>query len=107
MRFSLYNAAMGKVKHAEYAAFHEEVFEGLGFIRYDMENVLGKYPCYKGSDGFFYLITGFGDDEYVIEYTETEEAARKGLFWDADWFYGKPEKVIPEIRAALLEYIKD
>ena len=61
---------------------------------------------YKGSNGFFYLITGFGDDEYVIEYTETEEAARKGLFWDADWFYGKPEKVIPEIRAALLEYIK-
>ena len=93
------------MKRGTTANWQESVFKPLGFERCELAND-GYEPqtYYKGKNGFYYTVTDFGDEEYVIEYTETEAAAKNGCLWDADWFHGKPEKVIPEITQALIDY---
>lgn len=86
-------------------AFEERIFDGLDFEKQEIETPgLGKFVCYKGSDGCFYRTHTNGDGETVIEYAETQGEAEKNAFWDADWFSGPEEDQISQIRMALAQY---
>lgn len=78
-------------------------FTGLNFEEHEIDGTL----CFKGPDGVFYRLDHF-DNVYVIECSNSEIAARRNSFEDAERFDDDLpiDQLIELIQEALRQYVK-
>lgn len=84
----------------------DRIFLNLGFVKYTFEyKAHGHFDCYRSSDNHFYKMVHFGT-VYAIEYAESEQLARLGVFENAELFEdtNSDDELYQQITAWLVRY---